>query len=82
MTDGQTGIRAARVTGAVLIVLGLTGLIVRGVPYHSTENLAEIGTLKMKVTEEKRFEIPPLLCGGVILAGAALFFTGLGRPRA
>ena len=71
-----------RILGAVLVVLGFVGLVVRGVPYHSTENLAEIGTFKMKVTEEKRFEIPPLLSGCLILAGAVLLFSPWRRPNA
>jgi hypothetical protein len=35
----------------------------------------------MKVTEQKRFEIPPLLSGCVIFAGAALLFVPWSRPR-
>jgi len=81
MNEAKAGGGAVRIAGAVLIVLGFTGLIVRGVPYQSTENLAEIGTLKMKVTEQKRFEIPPLLSGCVLFAGAALLFAPWSRPR-
>jgi hypothetical protein len=74
------GRAAARIVGGVLVVLGFTGLIVRGVPYQSTDNVAEIGTFKMKVTEQKQFEIPPLLSGCFILAGSALLFSSLRRP--
>lgn len=82
MSGMKAGSNAARIAGAALIVLGFTGLIVRGVPYHSSENLAEIGTFKMKVTEEKRFEIPPLLCGVLIFAGGALLFVPWRKPDA
>lgn len=81
MTYSQRSIHVTRIIGGALIVLGFAGLIFRGVPYQSTENLAEIGTLKMKVTEQKRFEIPPLLSGCVIFAGAALLFVPWSRPR-
>jgi hypothetical protein len=74
------GRAAPGIVGGVLVVLGFTGLIVRSVPYHSTENLAEIGTFKMKVTEQKEFEIPPLVSGCFILAGSALLFSSLRRP--
>jgi hypothetical protein len=69
-----------RILGGVLIVLGLVALIFRSVPYQSTDNVAEFGNIKMKVTENKHFEIPPLLSGCVILVGSALLFSGL-RPR-
>lgn len=70
-----------RYSGAVLILLGFLGLIFRSIPYQTTENLAEIGTIKMKVTENKHLEFPPLLSGCVILAGAALLFSSR-RPSA
>ena len=72
----------ARIVGGVLVVLGFTGLILRSVPYQDTENVAEIGTFKMKVTEQKQFEIPPLLSGCLILAGSALLFSPWRRPGA
>jgi hypothetical protein len=74
------GSGAVRIVGGLLVVLGFTGLIVRGVPYQSTENLAEIGTFKMKVTEQKQFEIPPLVSGCLILAGSALLFSPWRKP--
>lgn len=80
MTIGKRGTEAARIAGGVMIVLGFAGLIVRGVPYQSTENLAEIGTFKMKVTEKRQFEIPPLLAGAFIFAGSALLFSSWRRP--
>ena len=81
MTYSQRSIHAARIIGGALIVLGFAGLIFPGVPYQSTENVAEIGTFKMKVTEQKHFQIPPLLSGCLIFAGAALMFAPWNRPR-
>ncbi|MGH7742057.1 MAG: hypothetical protein ACRENS_08545 [Candidatus Eiseniibacteriota bacterium] len=82
MTSEGSRSGTMRITGAVLIVLGFAALIFRGIPYQSTENVAEFGTLKMKVTEKKHFEVPPLLSGCVILAGSALLFSNLRRPNA
>jgi hypothetical protein len=67
--------------GAVLILIGLVLLLVGGLPFREKHNVAQIGDLKMSVTEEKRFTVPPLVSGIVILAGAALLFVGRGAPR-
>ncbi len=69
-----------RIAGAVLVVLGLVALVVGGIPYNKTENVARIGDFKMSVTEKKQVAIPPLASGLAILAGAAMFFGG-GRKR-
>ena len=63
-----------RIAGAVLIALGFAALLVGGIPYRKTENVAEFGTLKMQVTQKKEFAIPPLVGGLAIVAGAAMLF--------
>ena len=70
----------ARIVGAVLVALGLVALVLGGFGYRKTENIAEFGDFKMKVSERKRFDVPPLVSGIVILAGAALLFRG-GAPK-
>lgn len=65
-----------QIAGIVLMVLGFAALIGGTIPYKKTENVAHIGDLKMEMTEQKEFTIPPLVGGIAILAGAALFFTG------
>jgi len=65
-----------RIAGAVLIALGFAALLVGGIPYRKTENVAEIGTLKMQVTQKKEFVIPPAAGGLAILVGAAMLFAG------
>jgi hypothetical protein len=70
-----------RGVGAVLVVLGFLGLVFGGIPYKKTENIAEIGDFKMKVTEKKRATIPPVVSGVAILAGAVLLIRR-GSPPA
>ena len=65
-----------RIAGGILVVLGLVALLAGGIPYNKTENIAEFGDLKMKVTEKKQFTVPPIISGIAILAGAAMFFVG------
>jgi Na+/proline symporter len=65
--------------GIALVVLGFVGLLWGGIPYKKTENVAQIGDLKMQVTEKKEMTIPPWISGMAILAGAALLLKG-GKP--
>jgi hypothetical protein len=71
-----------RVLGAALALIGLIGLVYGGIPYNSTENVAQIGGLKMQVTEEKHWKLPPLVSGVAILVGTAIFFSGGRKPTA
>lgn len=63
-----------RYTGIALVLVGFIALIWGGVPYKKTENIAEIGGLKMQVTEKKEMSIPPWASGIAILAGAVMIF--------
>ncbi len=65
-----------KVAGAALIVLGFLGLWFGGIPYRKTENIAEIGSIKMQVTEKKELALPPIVSGLAILVGAVLVFSG------
>ena len=71
-----------RIAGAALILLGLLGLLFGGLPYRRTENIAQIGDLKMQVTEKKQLALPPFVSGLAVLVGAALWFRGGRRPNA
>ena len=65
-----------RMVGIALVVLGFVGLMWGGIPYKKTENVAEIGGLKMQVTEKKEMTIAPWISGIAILAGAVLIMRG------
>jgi len=65
-----------RPLGIVLVVAGFIALLWGGIPYKKKETVAEIGGLKMEVTEKKQMSIPPWISGIAILAGAALIMRG------
>ena len=69
-----------KIAGIALVLLGFAGLLFGRVPYQSTENVAEIGGLKMQVTEKKHLALPPFVSGAAILVGAVLFFAGGRKP--
>ena len=65
--------------GAVLVVVGLAGLIFGGIPYSKRETVAQIGDIKMQATEKKQLSLPPAVNGLAILIGAALWFRASRR---
>lgn len=66
--------------GAALVLLGLLALLFGGIPYKKTETVAEIGGLKMSARESRKIEIPPILSGLAILAGAVMLLKGRKTP--
>jgi hypothetical protein len=64
-----------RLAGGILIVLGFVLLALGGLPYKEKTNIAEIGDLRMQVTEEKKVRVPPVVSGLLILGGTALMFV-------
>jgi len=70
-----------KLAGAALVLMGLLALLFGGIPYRKTETMAEIGGLKMQATERKQLEIPPVLSGLAILAGAVMFLKGQRKPQ-
>jgi hypothetical protein len=68
--------------GAVLVLLGFVGLLFGGIPYNKTETVAQIGDLKMKATEKRHLNLPPVVSGMAILVGAAIWFGASRKPAA
>jgi hypothetical protein len=71
-----------KAVGAVLVLLGLLGLIFGGISYNKRETIAQIGDLKMQATEKRQLALPPAVNGLAILIGAALWFRAGRKPAA
>jgi len=69
------------VIGTALVVLGLIGFAVPIFTTKETTELARIGELKLETTQTTTHVIPPLLIGGVLVAGVILLGAGLYRKR-
>lgn len=69
------------VIGAVLVVLGLLGFVVPMLTTQETTELARIGELKLETTQTTTYVVPPLLIGGMLVAGVVLIGAGLYRKR-
>ena len=67
--------------GLVLAVAGATGLALPLFTTRQTTEVARIGDLKLETTESRTYAIPPLVSGGVLLAGLILVGVGLVRRQ-
>ena len=69
------------VVGAVLVVLGLIGFAIPIFTTQETTELARVGELKLQTTQTTSHVIPPLLIGGVLVAGVLLLGAGFYRKK-
>jgi hypothetical protein len=65
-----------KMTGIVLIVLGVLALVYQGFTYTETKQDAQIGSLKIQHNETETIPLPPIVGGVFIAAGAAALFIG------
>lgn len=62
----------ARAIGAMLIVLGLVGLLYGGFSYVKREKIIDIGPIEATRTETKTIPLPPIAGAVAIVAGVVL----------
>ncbi|MBA2306253.1 MAG: DUF3185 domain-containing protein [Acidobacteria bacterium] len=70
----------ARIAGAVLIVIGLIGLIWGGVSWTEEKTVVDIGPIEAKAREQKSIPITPIVGGIALVAGIVLLVVP-GRKR-
>jgi len=64
------------IVGALLIVLGVAGLVYKNFSYESEETIAQIGDLKATAETEKNVPIPAVLGIVAIVAGVLVIAVG------
>jgi hypothetical protein len=64
------------IVGALLIVLGVAGLVYKNFSYESEETIAQIGDLKATAETEKNVPIPAALGIAAIIAGVLVIAVG------
>jgi len=67
---------AARITGIILIVLGVAGFLTGGFSFTKETTKAEIGPLQLKVQEKESFNVPQWLSVGAMVLGAVVLVIG------
>ena len=67
---------AMRITGIVLIVLGLAGFFTGGFSFTKDRTTAKIGSIELTVKEEEAVNIPQWLSIGAVVLGAVVLVMG------
>jgi hypothetical protein len=65
-----------RITGIILIVLGLIALAYGGISYTKEEKVLDIGPLEATAKTRETIPLPPLLGGLALAGGVALMIAG------
>ena len=66
--------------GAILIVLGMIGLVYGGITYYSNTNVIEMGEIRLQVDERERIPLSPVAGAAAVLVGVFLL-VGSKRGR-
>ncbi|WP_411883680.1 hypothetical protein [Polaromonas sp. YR568] len=67
---------AARITGIVLIVLGLAGFFTGGFSFTKDTTAAKVGPIQLTVKEKESVNIPQWLSLGAVVLGAVVLVIG------
>ena len=69
-----------RITGIILIVIGVISLAIGGISYTKREKVLDIGPIEATAEREKTLPLPPLL-GGLALAGGVVLLIAGSKKR-
>lgn len=67
-----------RVTGALLVIIGLVALISSGLSYNRQTTILDVGGLKATTTEHKTLALAPFV-GAIVLTGGVALLVAPGR---
>ncbi len=67
---------AARITGIVLIVLGLAGFFTGGFSFTKDRTEAKLGPIELTVKDKENVNIPQWLSLGAVAIGAVVLVLG------
>jgi membrane-bound ClpP family serine protease len=61
-----------KILGAILIVLGLIGLLYGGISYTKREKVIDAGPIQVSADEKKTIPLPPIAGAVALVAGVFL----------
>ncbi len=64
------------ILGAILLILGVIGLVHPSFTYHQQEEVAKVGPIKATMDEEKTAQIPAPVSITLLIAGIGLVILG------
>ncbi|MGD2067792.1 MAG: DUF3185 domain-containing protein [Gemmatimonadota bacterium] len=71
--------RISTILGLLLVVAGAVSLALGGVPYTEEEQVVDVGPIEASTEVDRELEVPPLVGGIVLAAGAGLVVFGVTR---
>ncbi|MDY0107963.1 MAG: hypothetical protein RBS27_14930 [Giesbergeria sp.] len=71
---------AMRVIGAILLVLGLAGLLTGGFSFTKDTTQAKLGPLELTVKEKETVTVPQWLSLGAMVIGGVILVLGFRKP--
>jgi hypothetical protein len=72
----ENSMNAMRITGIILIVLGLAGFFTGGFSFTKDTTAAKIGPIELTVKEQEVVNIPQWLSMGAVVLGAVVLVMG------
>ncbi|NNM88181.1 MAG: hypothetical protein HKL95_06650 [Phycisphaerae bacterium] len=70
-----------RIAGIVLVLLGIIGIIFKGITWSSRKPIIQVGTLHMDVTVHHHLWVEPVVAGLAIVLGLILLVLSFRSPR-
>jgi hypothetical protein len=70
---------AMKISGIVLVVLGLAGFFTGGFSFTKETTQAQLGPLQLTVQEKKAIDVPEWLSLGAVVIGGVLLVMGFRR---
>lgn len=61
-----------KITGVVLIVLGVLGLLYGGLTWTRKETVIDAGPIEVTAEKHERLPVPPIVGGVLLVAGVVL----------
>jgi len=65
-----------KITGLVLIVIGIVALALGGISYTKKEKVVDIGPIEATAERRETIPLPPVLGGLALVGGVALMIAG------
>ena len=78
---GRSALNGLTIIGLIFIVAGALVFATPVFQTHQTQNVAQIGDLKLQADKTNTYTIPPYLGGGALILGAALIAAGVLQRR-
>lgn len=70
-----------KITGIVLVVLGILALVYGGISYNKNKTVLKVGSMSVTAAEHKTIPVPAVAGIVVLAGGAALLILGQRRSR-